>query len=90
VNLRFTLSDVAKGFVTGKAFGDDGSFDSDDPTFTGVSGASIEAIVLYVHTGTDSTSRLIMYQDTGVTGLPLTPNGSDVQITIDAAGWFKL
>jgi hypothetical protein len=28
--------------------------------------------VLYVHTGTDSTSRLVMYQDTGVTGLPLT------------------
>jgi hypothetical protein len=48
------------------AFGDDGSFDSDDPTFTAASGASIEAIVLYVHTGTESTSRLIMYQDTGV------------------------
>jgi hypothetical protein len=57
---------------------------------TGVSGASIEAIVLYVHTGTDSTSRLIIYQDTGVTGLPLTPDGSDVQITVDAAGWFIL
>lgn len=81
---------AVSGNLTGKAFGDDGSFDSDDPTFTGVSGASIEAIVLYVHTGTDSTSRLIMYQDTGVTGLPLTTDGSDVQITVDAAGWFKL
>jgi hypothetical protein len=81
---------AVSGNLTGKAFGDDGSFDSDDPTFTGVSGASIEAIVLYVHTGTDSTSRLIMYQDTGVTGLPLTPDGSDVQIVVDAAGWFIL
>jgi hypothetical protein len=81
---------AVSGNLTGKAFGDEGSFDSDDPTLTGVSGTSIEAIVLYVHTGTDSTWRLIMYQDTGVTGLPLTPDGSDVQITVDAAGWFVL
>jgi hypothetical protein len=31
-----------------------------------------------------------MHQDTGVDGLPLTPDGSDVQITVDAAGWFIL
>ena len=81
---------AVSGNLTGKTFGDNGSFDSDDPTLTGVSGASIDAIVLYVHTGTESTSRLVMYQDTGVTGLPLTPDGSDVQITVDAGGWFVL
>ena len=81
---------AVSGNLTGKMFGDNGSFDSDDPALTGVSGASIEAIVLYVHSGTESTSRLIMYQDTGVTGLPLTPDGSDVQITVDAGGWFIL
>jgi hypothetical protein len=48
------------------------------------------AFVLYAHTGTDSTSRLIKYQDTEVTGLPLTPDGSDVQIAVDAGGWFVL
>jgi hypothetical protein len=26
----------------------------------------------------------------GVTGLPLTPDGSDVQIMVDAGGWFVL
>lgn len=81
---------AVSGSLTGKAVGDDGSFDSDDPVFNAVSGASIEAIVLYVHTGTESTSRLIMFQDTGVTGLPLTPDGSDIAITVDPAGWFKL
>ena len=81
---------AVSGNLASKTFGDNGSFDSDDPIFTGVSGASIEAIVLYVHTGTESTSRLIMYQDTGVAGLPLTPDGSDVQITVDAGGWFVL
>ena len=81
---------AVSGNLTGKTFGEDASFDSDDPTLTGVSGASIEAIVLYVHTGDESTSRLIMHQDTGVDGLPLTPDGSDVQITVDDAGWFIL
>jgi hypothetical protein len=76
--------------LSGKAVGNDGSFDSDDPTFSGVTGDSIEAIVLYIDTGSAGTSRLIMFQDTGVTGLPLTPDGSDVQINVDAAGWFIL
>jgi hypothetical protein len=81
---------AASGNLASKTVGNDGSFDSDDPTFSGVTGDSIEAIVLYIDTGTAGTSRLIMFQDTGVTGLPLTPDGSDVQITVDAAGWFKL
>ncbi len=91
------LSDVpsaariaTSGNLSGKAIGNDGSFDSDDPTFSGVTGDSVEAIVLYIDTGTAGSSRLIMFQDTGVTGLPLTPDGSDVQINIDAAGWFVL
>ena len=91
------LSDIPSGAriatsanLAGKAIANDGSFDSDDPTFSGVSGDTVEAIVLYIDTGTAGSSRLIMYQDTGVTGLPLTPDGSDVQIVVDAAGWFIL
>ena len=53
-------------------------------------GSFVEAIVLYADTGTAGSSRLIMFQDTGVTGLPLTPDGADVQINVDAAGWFIL
>jgi hypothetical protein len=90
------LDDVASaariatsGNLTGKTF-TNGAFDSDDPIFSGVTGDTVEAIILYVDTGTASTSALIMYQDTGVTGLPLTPDGSDVQIVVDAAGWFVL
>jgi hypothetical protein len=56
----------------------------------GLTGDSVEAIVLYIDTGTAGSSRLIMFQDTGVTGLPLTPEGSDVQINVNAAGWFSL
>ena len=45
-----------------------GAADAADATFTSVSGASIEAIVIYSDTGTESTSPLLAYIDTA-TGL---------------------
>ena len=90
-----SLADLPAGAIvatspalTGKALGDDASFDSDDPTLSVVTGQSIEAVILYADDGT--STHLIMYQDTGVTGLPLTPDGSDVQVLVDGAGWFSL
>lgn len=59
-----------------------GAADAADVTFTSVSGASIEAIVIYRDTGTESSSPLIAYIDTA-TGLPITPNGGDIIITWD-------
>ncbi len=59
-----------------------GAADAADVTFTSVSGASIEAIVIYKDTGTESTSPLIAYIDTA-TGLPITPNGGDIIVTWD-------
>ncbi len=59
-----------------------GAADAADVTFTAVTGASIEAIVIYVDTGTESTSPLIAFIDTA-TGLPITPNGGDIIVTWD-------
>lgn len=59
-----------------------GAFDAADVTFTAVSGASIETIIIYKDTGTESTSPLIAYIDTA-TGLPITPNGGDIIVTWD-------
>ncbi len=59
-----------------------GAADGADVTFTSVSGASIEAIVIYKDTGTEGTSPLIAYIDTA-TGLPITPNGGDIIVTWD-------
>jgi hypothetical protein len=59
-----------------------GACDAADATFTSVSGASIEAIIIYKDTGTDATSPLIAYIDTA-TGLPITPNGGDIIVTWD-------
>jgi len=67
--------------LTGKAT-TGGAADASDCTFTSVSGPSIEAIIIYVDTGTESTSPLIAYIDTA-TGLPITPNGGDIIVTWD-------
>lgn len=67
-----------------------GLFDGDNVTFTAVSGATVEALVVYIDTGVPGTSRLVAYIDTGVTGLPVTPNGGDITITWNASGIFQL
>ena len=60
-----------------------GACDAADITFSSVSGTSIEAILIYKDTGTESTSPLIAYIDTA-TGLPITPNGGDIIVTWDS------
>jgi hypothetical protein len=67
-----------------------GVFDAADVTLTAVTGDQSEAIVLFIHTGTDSTARLLFYIDTGVTGLPVTPSGGDITIQWNASGIFSI
>ena len=61
-------------------------------TWTAVSGATVEAIVIYIDTGVAGTSRLVAYIDTGQSGLPVTPNGGDITMTWDSGtnGIFAL
>lgn len=61
----------------------DGVFDAADVTFTAVTGATVEAIVIYNDTGTAATSDLIAYIDTASAGLPFTPNGGDCLVSWD-------
>ena len=72
---------AVSGALTGKTV-TDGVADAADVTFTAVTGDECEAIVLYKHTGTESTSRLIAYIDSA-TGLPVTPNGADIKVEWD-------
>lgn len=60
-----------------------GVFDADDATFTSVTGANCEALILYQNTGTNSTSRLIAYIDSA-TGLPIVPNGGDITVAFSS------
>jgi hypothetical protein len=67
-----------------------GLFDGDNVTYTAVTGNSVEALLIYIDTGTAATSRLVAWIDTSVTGLPVTPNGGDITITWNASGIFQL
>lgn len=67
----------------------DGVFDAADISFPSGGGVSVEAIVIYIDTGTPATSRLVAYLDAGFTGLPVTNTGA-VNVTWNAAGIFRL
>lgn len=56
-----------------------GVVDAGNTTFTGVTGASVEAVAYYIDTGTPATSRLISYID----GLSLTPDGGNIDLTVN-------
>lgn len=59
-----------------------GVFDADDISFASVPNTSYEAVVLYVDTGTASTSRLICYID-NAGGLPGQINVGTVNVVWD-------
>lgn len=80
---------VATGTLANKTFAS-GVFDADNVTFTAVSGSAIAALILYLDTGTESTSKLIAYIDSASAGLPVTPNGGDITLTWNASGIFAL
>lgn len=81
---------AVSGSLTGKS-STLGVADAGNVTFSAVTGDPSEALVIYKHTGVESTSTLIAYIDSA-TGLPVTPNGGDITVTWDdgANKIFKL
>lgn len=67
-----------------------GVFDAADVSYTAVTGSQVVALVIYIDTGNSATSPLVAFIDTGVTNLPVTPNGGDILITWNASGIFAL
>lgn len=65
-----------------------GVFDTADFTWTAVTGDQSEAIILWDNTVVNG--RLIAFYDTGITGMPVTPNGGNINVTVNASGWFSL
>lgn len=60
-----------------------GVFDAADITFSAVTGDPCEALIIFIDTGSEATSRLVAYIDSA-TGLPVTPNGGDITIAWDS------
>jgi hypothetical protein len=60
-------------------------------TYSALTGTVVGAVVLYIkNAGANTTWRLVCYLDTGITGLPVTPNGGDVTMTWNASGIFTV
>lgn len=70
----------------------DGVARADDVTFIAVTGNQAEALIVYKWTGSDATSILLAYLDTVASGLPVSPNGTDINIQWSTGdnGIFKL
>jgi hypothetical protein len=70
-----------------------GVADADDTTLTANAANASKALVVFQHTGNDSTARLIAYIDTPTSGLPFTPSANQtVNIAWDSGAnkIFKL
>lgn len=65
-----------------------GVFDTANFTWTAVTGDVSEAVILWDDTITDD--RLVAFYDTGMTGMPVTPNGGDINFSVHGSGWFAL
>jgi len=72
----------------------DGVFDTADFSWATVTGDQSEIIALYNHNGNgaaaDAARQLVLFMDTGITGMPITPNGGNINVTVHASGWFAL
>lgn len=77
------LSDITSGNDNGRSASlasktvTGGVADSADTTLTATAAVACNALVVFQHTGSDATARVIAYIDTA-TGLPFTPAASQV------------
>lgn len=68
-----------------------GVLDSADPTFSAVSGDQCEEVLMWIDTGgASSTDPLVAAYDTFSSGMPVTPNSGDIEVVVNASGWFAL
>jgi len=79
---------VAESAALGSPTCTDGTFDTADFSWTSVTGDQSEAIILW--DDTVANDRLMVFYDTGMTGMPVTPSGGNINFAVHASGWFAL
>ncbi len=90
------LSDIgasviaSSGNLSGKSISDLAAFQCANGRVDAATGVSVEAVVIYIDTGTSATSRLVAFIDTGITGMPVTPAGTSYNLIVDPSGVFIL
>lgn len=79
---------VAESSALGSKTVTNGVFDSGNFTWSAVTGDVSEAVILW--DDTLANDRLIAFYDTGMTGMPVTPNGGDINFAVHGSGWFAI
>lgn len=64
------------------------TIDAADATFTSVTGDQSEQVIIWNDTGVEATSLLIVFFDTFTSGMPVTPNGGNIDLVFNASGIF--
>ena len=84
-NVQGTPERITTPTVSGRVFS------GDSAVYTEVSGTMIGAIILYrANAGTSDTWRLVLYEDTGIIGIPMLPNGGNIIVDWNDQGIFGL
>ena len=65
-----------------------GTFDGDNVVFASVTTpTSVEGFIIHrQNVGANTTWRLVLYEDTTITGMPVTPNGGNINLNFNASG----
>jgi len=79
---------VAESAALGSPTITSGVFDTANFSWTLVTGDPSEQIILW--DDSLANDRLVAFYDTGITGMPVTPNGGDINVTVHTSGWFAL
>lgn len=77
---------ITNATVTGRIFA------GDTVVYTNVTGTKIGGFVLFRKNdgGDASTWRLVLYEDTGIIGLPMIPSGGNIIVSWNVQGIFGL
>lgn len=93
-DLSAGVVDALSAALASKTIGSVGTgvFDAADlePAWAAMTGDQFESLSALKDTATASTSPLIAYWDTGVTGLPFTPSGGDVNLVFASGGIIQV
>jgi hypothetical protein len=76
---------ITSGAVVGRVFS------GDSVVFTNVTGTTISCFVIArQNENASNTWRLVLYEDTGIVGLPLIPSGGNIIVSWNTQGIFGL
>lgn len=77
--------------ITAAAVSTQAIFSGQDVVFVNVTAPAIGALVIYrKNAGANTTWRLVLYEDTGVIGFPIAPNGGNLIVAWNTQGIFQL